>query len=1448
MRSNKKSPLKSDKTQTIRTQKRGVVGYSRKTALLEEAITQMNAGKYGRSSAALKELLALDPVNMEARRLFATLHLRLGSLIPAKQAFDSLITEAFQRQDYWLAESLLREYLAAGPRCVPFLEKLGSIYQEKGDALEAVAEYGKAIDILIEDPDPENPLHAAELYAKIRELAPASPVAFRVASFFDAETGELLVRKSSHDEAPTTAPAPEIEGDGQSKQAHPESVSAAMPWDVQDPPEIVELPSETAHSSELPSPSTESVNTDLLVQDAQRHDQGVASPGVSAVAPAEHNLCNVQNEVAENAAVQESGTPPAAQGIHVLSEPGAAGSPQSSALPTESTVETPMQPEADPVAPVADASTHQKLEQLSATASSESSSVDSATAPVVAQLGPETGSESSSGPLAGGSDVSVTSPLQPEVKPVSTLPSTASSRSESIQEPDRELSASQTVTHDNVRTEEFSGPSDASRPSQTLASENSEPWKQAGFSWESVFNSAWKFNDLPPAKDSPPEPVPTRLEEAVVEAQAASSPQEQPVESSSIEIPERDTQSPSHADVATGSSITPMPWDQVEEATISIQPAQAEPPIAEDSVPACLEETPVEAPAVSVLQGQQEDHLSIEIPEREAQSPSQADVAAGSSPAPMPWDQVQKAMISIIPAQADPPPVENREPEVDRSPAEAEPNRTPTDDEFKSQPPSLPSHVIAEPESFSFAQDLLPSHSSEQPHAVDGTGETSAPIGGTDRLAEPEPTFRLASPSTIEQPPTLQEPAGERELPIHASEPTVATLGIQEEARTQDTDVSLNAEETSATVLPETVTQKSETESLPYQSQSVEEIASATSEEIQPSRLAPPEQAVAEPVLAYAETSPVSQKTPTSATREDQSSEASSAELRSGISESVPPQEEEWVKRSASIRFVQDQPVVPVAPAPQPISQPQDVSRPLSVAAAAVDVLFESSQQTKTTETRERAAESKPPRAPSVLLPRIRVAISNFVHSCFSTTRAIVATLIGLVVLSGLFVALGTGAIALTWVIMEEPPAPAFQSFTTIPQQTLSDSKKNAYTILMGLEASAGQDSLQAGSHETSEARDSKTALTCFGAQGSETGDRSNASASVLRGWVRRSDPVGQFKANQETIKGWGSRNQMALERYSQWQKLPFEDWGYGRPGSPPCAAMAFTHQLYVADGFVQGTDIGVDRLETDMETWRAVLGQARTLPVKMLALQAVNDDIAVASGMLARPDFDGKYLGRITKFLRPLDQGELSMRWPMQSELVSASKTYDGQLKAVRADDQSIYTTVASMLPLPKQRRLNDYAEYYEASYKAAGEKQYGSLPKWKDYFRFPAAGMTDYLTNPIENVVGLEPLPAWDLYNGLTVDTDAHLRLASLQAWLRRGSSESDLLTRIAKAGQGFYDPYTGLPMLVNMKKGVLYSVGHDGKDQDADPQLDVVVDIPLAQTSPPSPKPSATSSKSR
>ena len=230
MRSDKKPPLKSDKKVLPKVQKKGSLGYNKKSALLEDAITQMNAGKYGRASSALKDLLALDPLNAEARRLFATLHLRLGSLMSARTAFESLAREAMERQDYWLAESLLREYLTAGPRYVPFLEMLGRVYEEKGDVMAAVAEYGKAVEVLLEDPDTEKPNHPSELFARIRSIAPGSPVSFRLAAMFDTVTGQVL-QATPQPAVPTQEhEAPQADG-----VEAPASAVAPMPWEQMEP-------------------------------------------------------------------------------------------------------------------------------------------------------------------------------------------------------------------------------------------------------------------------------------------------------------------------------------------------------------------------------------------------------------------------------------------------------------------------------------------------------------------------------------------------------------------------------------------------------------------------------------------------------------------------------------------------------------------------------------------------------------------------------------------------------------------------------------------------------------------------------------------------------------------------------------------------------------------------------------------------------------------------------------------------------------------------------------------------------------------------------------------------------------------------------------------------------------------------------------------------------------
>jgi hypothetical protein len=311
---------------------------------------------------------------------------------------------------------------------------------------------------------------------------------------------------------------------------------------------------------------------------------------------------------------------------------------------------------------------------------------------------------------------------------------------------------------------------------------------------------------------------------------------------------------------------------------------------------------------------------------------------------------------------------------------------------------------------------------------------------------------------------------------------------------------------------------------------------------------------------------------------------------------------------------------------------------------------------------------------------------------------------------------------------------------------------------------------------------------------------------------------------------------------------MPFDDWGYGQLLSPNCDHVLLAHRLFLLEGFAQDSTTGLDRLETDMQAWRAALGQSKTLMMKMLAVAAVQDDTAMASGLLSRSELDGTSVTRLSKMVRPLDQVELSVRWPMQSHFVWATKAVSAELKQDKSNDRPWHVSLVAGMRLPIQRRANAYAEYYEATNKAVAEGRYMNLPKPSGFLRTPATGLMDYLANPVEHIVGIEPLPPWDPYVMRMMETDAQLRLVGLQAWIRRGPQDGDLLTRLAKAGQAYYDPFTGLPMLVNQRKGLIYSVGRDGKDQEGDRTYDVVVAIPSVPSSLSESKRSTTASPSR
>jgi len=1303
VRTDKKSFHKADKKSPSKVHRQGVVGYSKKSALLEEAITHMNTGKYGRSSAALKELLALDPQNAEARRLFATLHLRLGSLVTAREAFESLANEAVGRQDYWLAESLLKEYLSAGPRCIPFLELLAHVYHEKGDDMAAVAELGKAVEILLEDPDPDNPKKPSQLYQRIRELAPASPVAFKFASMFDVETGEFLAHRPPSAEpsqaAAVTEPALQSAHTMETTSPAPE----VMPWELTDgAPVAVSSPATSLPAAESPllQPTAELIATPL--PELQEQPNSPVAPPPADHVPPEVAAFTVSPAV-ENKVEAPIFEPPAGLDVELprtLDTKSIWQQEEESVSPTIVEPETPPHrteeetTQQESVLPPGSSLSTMPSEQVADPAGQFSISALAVEPPIDNPPQPE--------PTAVGqsawSFVSSKAPVSPTVASADTLP---------VSEPAAAESAASAADSSSLSS---------SASAETVTSPGS-------FTWKSIFDSAWKI--VGPAAPSASVTVNQEPAEAPVEPVAFASSVAEPPADAALGTLAATTE---HLAPNTSASSEPI-------TTVPVADPVSEPPVDTanvvnfSSTAFVREKEPAPPETTSIV----EQSTPVEPTFAYVSPPPEE-----PSPAPLP-----SSFSLVEEEQVIPPPVES----LWREPLQQEP--------------------------------LKASQSAAIEPPVESAAEPSPPL-----IERPAPT--------VEPSPVAQAPQALVAPPLETSEPTPPAHWRTGEVAVQ---VHRPAEKKRRWDQDTGETEKPVTSPSPTYDEPLEPLSDLGQTDALESPVALPPEPVIEPPVdtrpEWAQASDTITLTPRS-------------------------QAPAWRESTGEVSHVSAEPTP-------------------SVAASAVDVLFGSSGRVERetfTHTRERI--SHPTRRPWILsrLARLRIAFVSLIWSCFSTTRAFVLFCISLAVFSLVMVTVGVGAVGLAWVLMEEAPNQRYQNLQSIPQRLLTQHEKNGYFLLLGFDAPAGRDPVQVGYERKPDEGDLPAATACMTTGNSGSGPAGSASANVVQGWFKSGDPLGQSKASGQTVKSLVAQEATSLDRYQRWTSMPFDDWGYGQIMSPNCGRILLAHRLFVLDGFAQDTGTGLTRLEKDIEAWRLTLGQSKTLMVKMLAAVAIRDDVTVISSLLTRPETDANTINRLAKLVRPLDQVELSVRWPMQSHYVWATHAVPAELKKVRSEDHPLYVSVAALLPVPVQRRANAYADYYDAANKAVAEGRYTKLPQASTFIRTSQAGLFDYLANPIEHVLGIQPLPHWDPYVGQMVETDAQLRLASLQVLVRRGSQEKEVLTRLAKAGQAYYDPFTGLPMLVNQQKRLLYSVGRDGKDQDGDREHDVVVTIPVSQ----------------
>jgi tetratricopeptide (TPR) repeat protein len=156
--------------------------------LLSEATRRIEARQFAGAEAILNQLLTKEPGNPEVCQLLAKLHLQRGDLQVALGEYRYLAGAALRAQHYDQAESMMVEFLAIEPNSVPIIELYGELYEEKGDVANAVIRYGKAIELLIQHPEPGMPTLHEELFEKIKSLAPDNPILPKLSALMKGES------------------------------------------------------------------------------------------------------------------------------------------------------------------------------------------------------------------------------------------------------------------------------------------------------------------------------------------------------------------------------------------------------------------------------------------------------------------------------------------------------------------------------------------------------------------------------------------------------------------------------------------------------------------------------------------------------------------------------------------------------------------------------------------------------------------------------------------------------------------------------------------------------------------------------------------------------------------------------------------------------------------------------------------------------------------------------------------------------------------------------------------------------------------------------------------------------------------------------------------------------------------------------------------------------------
>jgi len=432
---------------------------------------------------------------------------------------------------------------------------------------------------------------------------------------------------------------------------------------------------------------------------------------------------------------------------------------------------------------------------------------------------------------------------------------------------------------------------------------------------------------------------------------------------------------------------------------------------------------------------------------------------------------------------------------------------------------------------------------------------------------------------------------------------------------------------------------------------------------------------------------------------------------------------------------------------------------------------------------------------------------------------------------------------SLIWSSKGQPPSATFTRLLEPPPHRLTNPYENGYYYLLGFTADASLDPAKVGYEmwlETTAAPGAREFN--YDKPGRSELQIQLPMEQILPSW-NSENPESEFRKMRARLQTLTGRDHTLSGRYERWLMMPFEDMGFGHQGTPRFVEIFVGHRLYIADGFSRQTALGMQRLKKDIHMWRSVLRYATTIATKVMAQIVITDDLRLLSTLLSQPTVNKALLAMAPNIAPPLNAAESSLRWPLQHQFTlgvhdnhTGELTLEGESEPLNTQEQWLAST--ARLPEQAFRRITHphghsflgislrtretweiYATYYNAMIHAVEVGQ-STLPKLHDITGITRQGI-------VGSLVSLDLFePDWDPFHYQLRETDARLRLASLQVVLRRPSAETTVPNRLAQVGSSYYDPFSGLPMLWSPTQQKIYSIGKDRFDDGGDASFDLSV----------------------